>query len=226
MPPDHRKAGIAARPRAGQQSTPRTRRPLTKSSCIRRSGRSFPGALTKPRSGHRAPAPARRRAAAAISGLRPKTIARRSRSCSVGRHHPNLFSVVTQRESDPRIGNAKLDSHEEMRLNSALGARRYSRRTGTFQRSTHPNLRAHRRRGRLADTTSSLARSTRAPIGRPGSRETISRFETAAIEAKPSPRKPSVAIDSNSRRDAEFAGRMASNRQSTICAAGYRRRYR
>ncbi len=86
-----------------------------------------------------------------------------------------------------------------MRPNSVLGERKYSRLTGTFSKRATARTRvpAGADAGSIGPALSACAR-TRAPVARPGGRDTISRRETAAIEASPSPRNPSVAMDSRS----------------------------
>ena len=81
-----------------------------------------------------------------------------------------------------------------MRANSADGERKYSRRTGTFANRSRTTTRVPGgpADGRGAPTSSACA-SIAVATSASAVRETIVNCATAAMDASPSPRKPSVS---------------------------------
>ena len=189
---------VHARPAA----TLRSSRPLTKSSCMRRSARSNPGALMNPRSDPvqraRGTGVERHERAARRRAQRPSQAAREGRPVAGITH----TSLPSWRNANATLGyaSAKVASHDEIRANSVLGRtqdirdgparfRRALPRARACPRAPQParHPRSNRRARGLATHRRHQSRATRP-----------SRRATAAIEAKPSPRKPSVAIASRS----------------------------
>ena len=102
--------------------------------------------------------------------------------------------------------SASVASHDEMRANSAAGGRRYSRRTGTLANRSRTTTRVPGgpASGRGVADLVAVRIDRGRDLGAARCARRSSRFATAAIDASPSPRKPSVSTRASSEASAIF----------------------
>ena len=135
MAPHHGERRIAARPGAGKKH------PAHEASVDEKKLHSPIGAIVSRFADEAASVPSSIRAgvpssnSSAFAACAPKTMARRSRSCSVAGMTQTSFPSCRSVKAICGYASAKLESHDELRLNSALGARRDSRLTGSLSKS-------------------------------------------------------------------------------------------
>ena len=167
---------------------------------MRRSTRSMPGVLTYPRTrSGESPASPPSSGSSALAGAGPKTCARRCSSRSAAENAKAVRPSCARVKATSGYPSARVARNVEIRANSAAGARRYSRRAGTFAKSARTLTRVPcgAAIGSGCETLLPCA-STIQPTSLAAVREIRRTCATAAILASPSPRKPSETIRSRS----------------------------